>query len=72
MRLVNQEDAKMLAERYNIKYIETSAKDSTNVNSLFEDTAQQYLMQNKQQERGKGVTLNTTLLKKGNNSKCCG
>ena len=46
MRLVNQEDAKMLAERYNIKYIETSAKDSTNVNSLFEDTAQQYLMQN--------------------------
>ena len=33
---VNKEDIKKIQEKYNIKYFETSAKDDTNVNLLFD------------------------------------
>ena len=64
-RKVTTEEAVSLAKKYNIEYIETSAKDTINTTELFEIAIKIFLEKNKfltnevkNIEIGKGIELN--------------
>jgi Ras-related protein Rab-1A len=81
-RIVSKEEANELAEKLGIKYIETSAKDTINIETLFVDTAK-YLLSKQVNKSGNsnniagknGIDLNNnnqTPQKNNNNySYCC-
>ena len=81
-RIVSKEEANELAEKLGIKYIETSAKDTINIETLFVDTAK-YLLSKQVNKSGNsnkitgknGIDLNNNnqIPQKNNNnySYCC-
>ncbi len=80
-RIISKEEANELAEKLGIKYIETSAKDTINIETLFVDTAKYLLSKqvnisgNANNIGGKnGIDLNNnnqTPQKNNNNSSYC-
>ena len=72
-RKVSYEEAESLCKKYNIVYIETSAKDNVNTSTLFETAALEYLdLYGAPGSEGKNLNLKKKLLKKGGkNDKCC-
>lgn len=72
-RQVTYEEASSLCKKYNIVYLETSAKDNINTSTLFELAAMEYLnLYGTPGNEGKNLNLKKKLLKKGNkNDKCC-
>jgi Ras-related protein Rab-1A len=81
-RIVSKEEANEMAEKLGIKYIETSAKDTINIETLFVDTAK-YLLSKQVNKSGNsnkitgknGIDLNNNnqIPQKNNNnySYCC-
>jgi len=55
-RKISKEEGKELASKYGIQYIETSAKDTTNIEELFFNTTETFL--NKQFSGGKKMVNN--------------
>ena len=72
-RQVTYDEASSLCKKYNIIYLETSAKDNLNTTTLFELAATEYLnLCGTPGSEGKNLNLKKKLLKKGNkNDKCC-
>ena len=56
-RKVSKEEGKELASKYGIQYIETSAKETTNIEELFFNTTETFL--NKQISGKSNVNINT-------------
>ena len=81
-RIISKEEANEMAEKLGIKYIETSAKDTINIETLFVDTAK-YLLSKQVNKSGNsnkitgknGIDLNNNnqIPQKNNNnySYCC-
>ena len=60
-RVVSTEEAATLAKKYNIEYIETSAKDTINTNELFETAIKTFLEKNKfLNNEVKNINIGTT------------
>ena len=60
-RVISIEEAKALAKKYNIEYIETSAKDTINTNELFETAIKTFLEKNKfLNNEVKNINIGTT------------
>ena len=60
-RVVSTEEATALAKKYNIEYIETSAKNTINTNELFETAIKTFLEKNKfLNNEVKNINLGTT------------
>ena len=60
-RVVSPEEAATLAKKYNIEYIETSAKNTINTNELFETAIKTFLEKNKfLNNEVKNINLGTT------------
>ena len=79
-RVVSSEDAAKFCEEVGIKYIETSAKDSSNIEKLFHDLAIMIYQQNDKNKPKNGLeTSNTSSTKNGytalgpdpENKRCC-
>ena len=72
-RKVPYEEVMALANKLNISYIETSAKDASNINEFFETATKYYLSKydfKKDQDR-KGVSLDINKLKGNKRKGCC-
>ena len=59
-RKISKEEGKELASKYGIQYIETSAKDTTNIEELFFNTTETFL--NKQFSGGKKMVNNPNVI----------
>ena len=78
-RQVSYDNGKELAEKYGINFMETSAKETVNIDNLFESTTKSFLSKqisgsgNKISPTGRGLELNEENLddKKKNNNICC-
>jgi GTPase SAR1 family protein len=78
-RTVTKEEGQDMANRYNIKFIETSAKETINVEELFIDTTKVFLenqlgygnkKDSKQLKQG-AINLNDDQSEKKNKRTCC-
>ena len=69
-RKVPAADAQALADKYGMTYIETSAKDDTNVDQCFYKLAK-LIADKMRSERGQGVDLADTHSGRASSSKCC-
>ena len=72
-RTVSDHEAQIMANKYNILYLETSAKEAINTTELFEFAAMKYLdlVQKGQGDKPLGMALNTALLKKSTKKDSC-
>ena len=72
-REVSTEEAKSVANKYNIPYIETSAKNSTNINDMFLTATNNYLLKYNfaKEKEYQGVSLNTKMMKNKKKNECC-
>ncbi len=71
-RKVSEEEIQLLADRLDIRYIETSAKDNSNVNEVFVNISNELLINNikiLESNKEKKIFIETHLLKKNKN--CC-
>ena len=67
-RKVSFEEASNFAQQYKMPYIETSAKDSQNINELFELTVSNFLEKNHFLKNQKNIKLNN---ENKENDGCC-
>jgi GTPase SAR1 family protein len=72
-REVSTEEAKSVANRYNIPYIETSAKNSSNINDMFFTATNNYLLKYNfaKENEYQCVSLNTKMMKNKKKNECC-
>ena len=69
-RKVTFEEAKEYADKHDLPYIETSAKEGININELFESSIKSFLSNNKYIGGDKNIKLNNQSTTSENN-KCC-
>jgi len=70
-RAVSTETAKEFAEKHNLKYLETSAKDGTNVNEAFMALAEQIVeLKYNKESRSSGPVLSQENSNRGSKKKC--
>jgi GTPase SAR1 family protein len=72
-RTVSTEEGAKLAEDFNMKFFETSAKSNLNVNETFTYLTQEILKISENKSPGSSVTLDKDKKKKGKDEKgkCC-
>jgi len=75
-RVVTKENGKDLADKYGIQFMETSAKETINVDLLFENAAKSFLSRQvgggkEKKNVGSGVNLNESEVKKEEKKGCC-
>lgn len=69
-REVSIDEAVKMAQKYDMPYLETSAKNTINTNELFEVTIQEFLRTNKYTTNSKIVDLNK-IADTSNKRDCC-
>ena len=75
-RVVSKENGKDLADKYGIQFMETSAKETINVDLLFENAAKSYLSRQvgggkEKKNLSSGVKIDESEVKKEEKKGCC-